>query len=542
MHRATCNRPPHAQFHVKLFLSLLSLLLLPASALAQVPRFVEETKSSRIDSTYAGDWQYMVGGGAAVFDCNGDGFEDVYLAGGEKPAAFYINRSQRGGSLSFENHRSGLEFDAVTGAYPLDVDGDRIMDVVVLRVGENMLMKGEGNCRFTRANEAWGFEGGDAWSTAYAAVWEEGSAWPTLAIGNYIDRNEELEPWGSCTPNWLHRPQDKGFAPPIALTPSYCPLSMLFTDWSNSGRADLRVSNDREYYEGGQEQKWRMEPGKPPVLYGKEDGWRYLRIWGMGLAAYDLDGDGFQEYFHTSMADNKLQTLANPPKVGSPPRPDYKDIAWAKGVTAHRPFMGDDLKPSTAWHTEFQDVNNDGLVDLFIAKGNVAEMPDFALKDPNNLLVQGTDGKFTEMADKAGVASTLVSRGGAFADFNLDGLIDLLVVNRWETAQVWRNATEKPGNALMLRLSQEGPNVNAIGAFIEVKTADRVQRREITSGGGHVSGQSGWIHFGIGTAGEAEVRVRWPGSGWSEPRTLKAGSFAILERDATEPRPWSPTP
>jgi enediyne biosynthesis protein E4 len=42
------------------------------------------------------------------------------------------------------------------------------------------------------------------------------------------------------------------------------------------------------------------------VLYSKADGWRYLRIWGMGLAGYDLDGDGFQEYFHTSMADNKL--------------------------------------------------------------------------------------------------------------------------------------------------------------------------------------------------------------------------------------------
>lgn len=540
MHRATCDRPPHAQFHVKFFLPAVSLLLIPASALAQVPRFLDETKSSRIENTYAGDWQYMVGGGSAVFDCNGDGFEDVFLAGGEKPAAFYINTSTHGGSLTFEKHQSGLEFPAVTGAYPLDIDGDRIMDVVVLRVGENMLMKGEGNCRFTRANEAWGFDGGDGWSTAFAATWEEGSAWPTLAIGNYIDRNEELEPWGSCTPNWLHRPQDKGFAPPIALTPSYCPLSMLFTDWSNSGRADLRVSNDREYYEGGQEQKWRMEPGKPPVLYGKEDGWRYLRIWGMGLAGYDLDGDGFQEYFHTSMADNKLQALADPPKDGSPPRPDYKDIAWARGVTAHRPFAGDDLKPSTAWHTEFQDVNNDGRVDLFIAKGNVAEMPDFALKDPNNLLMQGADGTFTEMADKAGVASTLVSRGGALADFNLDGLVDLLVVNRWENAQIWRNTTEAAGNAILLRLAQEGPNVNAIGAVIEVKTADGVQRREVTSGGGHVSGQSGWIHFGLGSAGAAEVRVRWPDSGWGATQTIEAGSLAILDRAAAAPRLWQP--
>ena len=48
-----------------------------------------------------------------------------------------------------------------------------------------------------------------------------------FAIGNYIDLNEPLEPWGSCTDNWLHRPADdgSGSAPPLPLTPSYCPLS-----------------------------------------------------------------------------------------------------------------------------------------------------------------------------------------------------------------------------------------------------------------------------------------------------------------------------
>ena len=530
----------------KISAALLAPLFLAGSAFAAetpiVPGFVEETKTSGIDSVYAGEWQYMVGGGAAVFDCNGDGFEDVLIAGGEKPATFYVNKSARGGAFSFAKQQSGLEFDAMTGAYPVDIDGDGKMDVVTLRVGENIVMQGEGDCKFSRANEAWGFEGGDGWSTAFAATWEKGSDWPTIAIGNYIDRKEETEPWGSCTPNVMQRARTdgKGFAPPIELKPSYCPLSALFTDWNNSGSADLRLANDREYYEGGQEQMWRLRPGEPPRLYTKADGWAYLRIWGMGIAGYDIDGDGFQEYAITSMADNKLQTLKETPTDGSAPKPTYKDIAWARGVTAHRPFMGEDLKPSTAWHTEFQDVNNDGLVDLFIAKGNVAEMPDFALKDPNNLLVQGADGKFVEMADKAGVASTRISRGGALADFNLDGLLDILVVNRWETPEIWRNVTEGAGNALMLRLSQPGPNVNAIGAFIEVKTADGVQRREVTSGGGHVSGQAGWIHFGLGKAGEAQVRVRWPDSGWSEPMPLKAGSFAVLDRAAAEPRLWQP--
>ncbi len=171
-----------------------------------VPSFVEETASAGIDSVYTGEWEYMVGGGAATFDCNGDGFADMLLAGGTSPAKFYRNASSKGGALKFEAEASGLELDAVNGVYPLDVDSDGNTDLVLLRVGENVVMRGLGNCRFERANEAWGFDGGDAWSTAFAATWEKGAAWPTLAIGNYINRLEETSPWGSCTDNWLHRP------------------------------------------------------------------------------------------------------------------------------------------------------------------------------------------------------------------------------------------------------------------------------------------------------------------------------------------------
>ena len=89
---------------------------------------------------------------------------------------------------------------------------------------------------------------------------------------------------------------------------------MLFTDWNRSGTASLRISNDREYYEGGQEQMWKVDRDKEPALYTDKEGWRLLRIWGMGIASYDLDFDGYPEYFLTSMADNKLQTLAAIPE------------------------------------------------------------------------------------------------------------------------------------------------------------------------------------------------------------------------------------
>jgi hypothetical protein len=516
------------------------VLALKGDALAEesliIPSFVEETESSGLDSRFMGDWEYMVGGGAATFDCNADGFPDLFLSGGSATASFYRNTSRTGGPLRFEIHPSGLELDAVLGAYPLDIDSNGTMDVVLLRNGENVAMRGMGNCRFERANELWGFDGGDAWSTAFSATWERGEKWPTLAIGNYIDRHEEISPWGSCTDNWLHRPRSigdskgSGFAPPVALKPSYCPLSVLFTDWNRSGTPSLRVSNDREYYEGGQEQMWRVEPGKTPALYTEAEGWKYLRIWGMGIASHDLDEDGYPEYFLTSMADNKLQTLANVPKDGSP-RPEYKDMAYAKGVTAHRPYTGGDLRPSTAWHTQFEDVNNDGLVDLFVAKGNVAEMPDFAAHDPNNLLMQVGAGKFVEMGDKAGVASLFISRGGALTDFNLDGLVDIVVVNRWEKAQLWRNITKSAGHWLQVRPLQPAPNNDAIGSWIEARLGSRIIRREVTSGGGHAGGQAGWYHFGLGTSDQAEIRVIWPDGPSGDWQKVKANGFYVLERN-----------
>ena len=496
-----------------------------------IPSFVEETASAGIDSVYAGEWEYMVGGGVATFDCNEDGFADMLLPGGEAAAKFYRNTSARGGALSFQVEKTGLELDKVTGAYPLDLDGDGTTDLVVLRVGENVVMRGLGGCRFERANEAWSFDGGDAWWTALAATWERGAEWPTIAVGSYIDRKEEISPWGSCTENWLLRPVgERKFGPPISLKPSFCPLSMLFTDWNRSGIPSLRVSNDREYYEGGQEQMWHVEPGKAPALYTADEGWRNLRIWGMGIAGYDLDFDGYPEYFLTSMADNKLQTLAAVPADGTKPKPSYADVAFAKGVTAHRPYFGDDLKPSTAWHTQFEDVNNDGMVDLFIAKGNVAEMPDFAGKDPNNLLLQLADGKFKEAGEQAGVASTDVARGAALSDFNLDGLIDLVVVNRWKTAQLWRNTTADAGRWIEVKLQQPGPNRDAIGSWLEVRRGPSVMRREITVGGGHAGGENGWKHFGLGATTRPELRVIWPDGEASDWQKLDCDGFYVLER------------
>ena len=58
-------------------------------------------------------------------------------------------------------------------------------------------------------------------------------------------------------------------------------------------------------------------PGEPPHLYTDAEGWQYLRIWGMGIASYDLSGSGYPDYFVTSMADQKLQRVDRPADGGA---------------------------------------------------------------------------------------------------------------------------------------------------------------------------------------------------------------------------------
>jgi len=495
-----------------------------------VPKFVEETASSGIDTIYAGDWFFIVGGGVATFDCNGDGLEDLFLPGGSATSALYRNTSTIGGPLTFKAETSGLELETANGGYPADIDSDGITDLIVLRVGENVAMRGLGNCQFDRANEKWSFDGGDAWTASLAITWEKGMNWPTIAAGNYVDRKEEVSPWGSCTDNWLHRPaaSGTGFAAPLPLKPSYCALSMLFTDWNRSGTPSLRISNDREYYEGGKEQMWKLDPGAAPVSFGDADGWKSLRIWGMGIASYDLDADKYPEYFLTSMGDSKLQEIA--PATVAAMRPEYSDVASRRGVVAARPYTGGDGRPSTGWHSQFEDVNNDGLVDLFVAKGNVDKMPDFAMTDPNNLLLQGADGNFTESGLEAGISTNGNSRGAAVVDLNLDGLLDLVVVNRRTVAQVWRNTSANAGNWIEFDVGQPAPNQYAIGGWLEVKRGDAVMRRELTVGGGHAGGQLGWRHFGLGAETTTSAAVIWPDGTRSEWTGLDANGFYRLER------------
>ena len=467
--------------------STAALLIAAATGALATPLFQDRSAGLPFAHIYDGGWEHFVGGGVTVFDCNADGLPDLFAAGGSTSAELFINTTPPQGAISFALG-TVPELRSVIGAYPIDLDSDDIIDLMVLRNGQNVLLRGQGDCTFS-ATDNLGLPDDARWSTAFSALWEKGQTLPTLAIGNYVDATDPKGPFGTCDTNWLVRPDGATYGAPVPLDPGFCPLSMLFSDWQRNGAPMLRISNDRQYYvRAGYEQMWALDPLRELT---PDDNWDKFQIWGMGIASQDITGDGRPEVMLTSMGDQKLMT-----NTGE----GFAAVPYATGTYAQRPFTGDD-----------------GRADLFIAKGNVDQMPGLAMRDPNNLLMQQPDGTFVEMAGEAGVGTTERSRGAGLADLNGDGRLDIVVVNRRAPMEVWQNVTTDTGNWIAIDLRQPAPNTRAIGAFVEVRTGDRIQTREVTIGGGHVSGSLIPIHFGLGQAETADLRVIWPdgtATGW----------------------------
>ncbi len=168
-------------------------------------------------------------------------------------------------------------------------------------------------------------------------------SWPTIAVGSYIDRTQELSPWGSCTDNWLHAAGGGAakFGAPLRAEAELLRAVDAVHRLEQVRHAERCVSpTTASITRAARSRCGRSSRARRPRSTLAAEGWRNCRASGAWASPrYDLDFDGFPEYFLTSMADNKLQTLAR--------RADRRRAAetrhmptWPipKGVTAHRPL------------------------------------------------------------------------------------------------------------------------------------------------------------------------------------------------------------
>jgi enediyne biosynthesis protein E4 len=299
-----------------------------------------------------------------------------------------------------------------------------------------------------------------------------------------------------------------------ATEPGYYGFGVLFTDLDDDGWLDIYVANDSTpnlFFRNQRNGRFREEAlaaGLAVTADGREQA-------GMGVDAGDVDGDGLLDLVKTNFSQDYTALFRN--EGGG----TFVDASFRSGLAAT-------LGPYLGWGVGLVDLDNDGLLDLFIANGHV--YPDVARTGTSTYLQRNQvfrnvgKGRLRNVTDSVGGPLFLEksSRGAAFGDVDNDGDADVLISVLDDLPMLLRN--DAAGNH-WVTLSLEGTTSNrsAIGAKVTIEAGGRRQVAEVRSGGSYVSHNDRRVRFGVGDAMRVDrVSIRWPLGAVEEARGLAA--------------------
>ena len=249
-------------------------------------------------------------------------------------------------------------------------------------------------------------------------------------------------------------------------------------------------------------------------------------------------------------ATTKLQKL-DPDDGRRGEVPVYRDIAGEVGATAHIPYAGGDKRPSTGWHAEFADFNNDGLLDIFVSKGNVEQMPDFAANRSEQSAARPMERQVRRKRRRIGhrARRQRARRAHRRLQPRRDARhpVDQPRLERHALPQPRRqDATATVRRCRWATGAKSGSSEpqpqpqRGRGQDLDQDGNLRAQTRYVDVGGGDASGHAGWIHVGLGTAERAEIRVQWPDGDWSPTYRVFANQFVVVDRTKPQAAYWYP--
>lgn len=376
-------------------LALASALVLVGSPQPALAWFEDFTERAGISFRYVNGadgrlwFPEIMGGGVAVLDYDGDGWLDLYFVQGGAigpgigPAdrtlgdRLYRNVTAREGRLAFEDVTRAAAIDARgygQGVAVGDVDGDGDPDVYVLNFGPNQLWRNDGDGTFTDVTGA-AAVGDPRWSIGATFADLAGDGDLDLYVVNYVDyaldRHRDCHAAGSgrldyCSPS------------------AYGPIRD--TLYANDGSGAFRdVTADAGIADAPQP--------------------------GLGVVSADFDGDGRLDLYVAN--DGKPnQFWLNQGDL------TFRDEALLAGNAVN--FGG---SPEAGMGVATADFDRDGSLDLFVTH---------LVQETNTLYANDGQGWFRDVTAQVGLGQPSLARTGfgtGFADFDLDGWLDLFVAN-----------------------------------------------------------------------------------------------------------------
>ncbi|HEY7306442.1 MAG TPA: CRTAC1 family protein [Bryobacteraceae bacterium] len=473
-----------------------------------------------------------MGAGAAWIDFDNDGYLDLYLVNSAATKAYAaphplrsaLYRSNRDGTFTEVTEKAGVAAEGLFGMGVAvgDYDNDGFEDLYVVGYDRSILYHNNGNGTFTDVTEKAGVANRHKWGSSAAWFDYDHDGKLDLIVANYVDftpeRNLICFQQGHksyCHPNKYHGQtptlfhnqgggvfKDVSVASKIGLKPGNG-LGVVCFDYNGDGWTDVFLANDSmENFlyankRNGAFEEVGMEAG---VAFG-EDGKAEA---GMGTDAADFDRDGLPDLFVTHL-DLEYNRLYRNQGKGT-----FEDVTFTAKLGAGTFKM-------SGFGTRFFDYDNDGWRDLFIADGHVLDNVQLfhagtEYAEPK-VVYRNTGGTFQDVTKQLGpdLAVPRVSRAAAFADYDNDGDVDVLVTNNGDRPQLFRNQDGNRNHWVEVRLIGTRSNRDAVGAKVKLVAGNVTQKDEVKGGMSYQAAHDPRLHFGLGQATRiAALEILWP--------------------------------
>jgi hypothetical protein len=494
-----------------------------------------------------------MGSGVCVLDYDNDGWQDIlfvnsmdwpgHKTGKSYPALYHNNHD---GTFTDVTRQAGLDVEMYgMGCTVGDYDNDGNEDIYITAIGGSHLFHNLGNGKFADA-------------TARAGVADSG--FPTGAVWFDYDHDGRLDLFVAHYVEWsLATDQscsldgkNKSYCTPEAYKgesarlfhnlgngrfedvtkragledPSGKSLGIALIDYDNDGWLDLFVTNDTQpnkLYRNNHNGTFSEVGAVAGVAFSDAGRARA----GMGTDAGDYDNSGRQSLVIGNFTTESMSLYHND---GSGL---FTDETMAAGI-------GSPSAQSLTFGTFFFDYDLDGLPDIFAVNGHVSDdisvvQPTLHYAEPPLLFRNVGGGKFEDVSTKVGVAlrQSMVARGAAYADFDNDGDLDLVVTTNNGPARLLRNDNGNRNDMLRIKLVGTRSNRDAIGAKVTVTTASGSRLFEMVKAGSSYLSQSELpLTFGLGRPANgktAKLEIEWPSGRKESIGNVAADQFLTIK-------------